>query len=66
MTTYEIKLDAELVSSLMSNGDAIAQLLSGVLNQVLEAQATDQIGAKPYERSEERGGYRNGVRTHNR
>ena len=62
MTDYEIKLDAELVSSLMSDSGAIAQLLAGVLNQVLEAQATDQIGAKPYERNEQRGGYRNGVR----
>ena len=62
MTDYEIKLPSELVSSLLSEGNGFAQLLTGVLNQVLEAQATEQIGAGPYERSEGRGGYRNGVR----
>jgi len=62
MTDYEIKLPSELVSSLMSEGNGFAQLLTGVLNQVLEAQATEQIGAGPYERSERRGGYRNGMR----
>ena len=48
MTEYEIKLPSELVSSLMSEGNGFAQLLTGVLNQVLEAQATEQIGAEPY------------------
>jgi putative transposase len=33
-----------------------------VLNQVLEAQVTEQIGARPYERSAERKAYRNGSR----
>jgi len=32
--------------------------MTGVLNQVLEAQATEQIGAEPYERNERRGGCR--------
>ena len=34
-----------------------------MLNQVLEAQVTEQIGARPYERSEGRKAYRNGSRT---
>lgn len=33
-----------------------------VLNQVLEAQVTEQLKAGPYERTEERQGYRNGHR----
>jgi putative transposase len=33
-----------------------------VLNQVLEAQVTEQIGARPSERSEARQAYRNGYR----
>ena len=34
--------------------------MESVLNQVLQAQVTEQIGAKPYERTDERKGYRNG------
>tara|TARA_B100001964_G_scaffold235498_1_gene295684 strand:- start:84 stop:1304 length:1221 start_codon:yes stop_codon:yes gene_type:complete len=63
MTDYEIKLPEELLSSLMSENTGFAQLLGSVLNQVLEAQATEQIGADRYERNADRGGYRNGVRT---
>ena len=62
MTDYEIKLPGELLSSLMSDNTGFAQLLGSVLNQVLEAQATEQIGADRYERNADRGGYRNGVR----
>ena len=62
MTDYEIKLPGDLLSSLMSENTGFAQLIGSVLNQVLEAQATEQIGADRYERSADRGGYRNGVR----
>jgi len=62
MTDYEIKLPSELVSSLMSEGNGFAQLLTGLETRVLEAPATEQIGAGPYERSERRGGDRNGMR----
>ena len=47
----------------MSDNTGFAQLIGSVLNQVLEAQATEQIGADRYERNADRGGYRNGVRT---
>ena len=63
MTDYEIKLPGALLSSLMSDNTGFAQLIGSVLNQVLEAQATEQIGADRYERNADRGGYRNGVRT---
>ena len=62
MTDYEIKLPKELLSSLMTESTGFAQLIGSVLDQVLEAQATEQMGADRYERSEDRGGYRNGVR----
>lgn len=62
MTDHEIKLPGELLSSLMSDNTGFAQLLGSVLNQVLEAQAPEQIGADRYERNADRGGYRNGVR----
>ena len=38
----------------------MAKLLESVLNQVLQAQATEQIKAEPYERTKEREDYRNG------
>lgn len=62
MTDYDIKLPKELLSSLMTENTGFAQLLGSVWNQVLEAQATEQIGADRYERSADRGAYRNGVR----
>ena len=62
MTDYEIKLPGELLSSLMTENTGFAELIGSVLNQVLEAQASEQIGAQRYERNAARGGYRNGVR----
>src|SRR5690606_26865279 len=38
----------------------VAKLLESVLNQILKAQVTEQLGAEPYERTEDRKGYRNG------
>jgi transposase-like protein len=37
----------------------MARLVEQVLNQVLEAEVTETLQAKPYERTEERHGYRN-------
>ncbi len=42
--------------------DAFSKLLEVILNQVLIAQSTEQLGADPYERSEGRTAYRNGFR----
>jgi len=39
-------------------------LLESVLNQILQAEATEQLSAEPYERTEERQGYRNGTYPH--
>lgn len=38
------------------------QLMESILNQMLEAQVTEVVGAKPYERSDDRTCYRNGAR----
>jgi len=40
--------------------EGMTKLLESVLNQVLQAQAAEQIKAEPYERTEEREDYRNG------
>jgi transposase-like protein len=43
--------------------EAVTKLLEQVFNSVLQAQATEQLNAEPYERSDERTTYRNGSRT---
>lgn len=63
MAQYKINLDSEILHQLFlgnSKDSGVAALLESVLNQILQAQASEQLGAEPYERSEERKGYRNG------
>jgi transposase-like protein len=62
MAEYKIILNDSFVQDMLSNPNAVGDLMSEVLNQILSAQATEQIGAMPYERSGERRNYRNGVR----
>lgn len=63
MTQYQIILNQELLHQLFVGTDrdaSVAKLLETVLNQVLQAQAVEQLAATTYERTEERKGYRNG------
>ncbi len=65
MARINITLETELLHGLFSKDgkdDAFAKLLETILNQVLEAQSTEQIGAAPYERTDERTARRNGFR----
>jgi len=62
MTDFEINVPGNLLSSLLSEQDGLAKLLEAVLNQILDAQASEQVGAGRYERSEDRVAYRNGYR----
>jgi putative transposase len=62
MDTYDIKLKPADLVGLLTENDAMAKVLTSVVNQVLDAQCTDQLKAKPFERSDERQGYRNGYR----
>jgi transposase-like protein len=64
MTHYQVTLDAQRLQRLFS-GDTdnqLGQLLEAVLNQVLDAQVSEQLQAEPYERTEQRQGYRNGYK----
>ena len=47
---------------MLQRDDGLAQLVSAVLDQILEAQVTEQLQAGRYERTERRQGYRNGTR----
>ena len=62
MASYEITLNSEQLSDLLTDDKGLQGLVETVLNQVLEAQVTEQIGARPYERSEARQAYRHGYR----
>lgn len=62
MARYEITLNSEQLTGLLTEDKGLQGLVETVLNQVLEAQVTEQIGARPYERSEGRKAYRNGSR----
>lgn len=62
MTDYNITVGKELLPELLSSQDGLAKLIEGVLNQVLEAQVSESLGADKHERSGERIGYRNGYR----
>jgi transposase-like protein len=63
MAQYNITIDSEILHYLFVKGtkdEKLAKLLESVLNQILAAQATEQIKAEPYERTEKRQDYRNG------
>lgn len=62
MSDYNIKLKQEDLVALLTENDAMAQLLTSVINQVLEAQCTEHLKAERYERVDERQAYRNGYR----
>src|SRR5260221_14711645 len=62
MTQYQVTLDPQVVQQLFRGESQLGQLLEAVLNQVLEAQVAEQLQAAPYERTEERQGYRNGYK----
>jgi len=67
MAQYNITIDSELLHQLFlsdSKESGVSKLLESVLNQILQAQATEQLRAKAYERTEERQGYRNGTYPH--
>ncbi|MCG8529926.1 MAG: IS256 family transposase [Desulfovibrionales bacterium] len=63
MAETNVTIPADFLSSFLSEPNGFAKLLETVLNQILNAQAEDQIGAAPYERTEGRVAYRNGYRT---
>jgi len=65
MAQFNITLETELLHGLFTKDgrdDAFSKLLETILNQVLLGQSTEQLGAAPYERTEDRTAYRNGFR----
>ena len=62
MAGYDVNVGKDLLPGLLSGQDGLAKLVEAVLNQILEAQVVESLGADKHERSEERQGYRNGYR----
>ena len=63
MANIDVTLNPELLPNLLSDsGEGMKKLVESVLNQVLEAQMVDHLGADRHERSNDRTGYRNGYR----
>ena len=62
MANYEVNVPKELLPGLLSDKEPLAKLIEVILNQILEAQMTEHLKAKPHERTEDRQGYRNGSR----
>lgn len=62
MTQYQVTLNEQTLQRLFSGDSQLAQLLESILNQVLDAQVSEQLHAGRYERTEERQGYRNGYK----
>jgi len=62
MAGYDINVSRDLLPGLLSGQNGLAKLVEAVLNQILEAQVTETLGADRHERSDERQGYRNGYR----
>lgn len=62
MAEYDVTLSESMMPELLERPNALAQLVENVIQQVLEAQISEHVGADRYERTDERAGYRNGYR----
>jgi putative transposase len=61
MTTDHRRVDAELVQEvLLDDPGFLRDIVERVVQQILEAEMSEHIGAAPYERTTERKGHRNG------
>ena len=63
MAQYQITLDSSTLHQLFLGGSedsGMRPMLESILNQVLQAQATEQVCAGPYERRDDRQDFRNG------
>jgi len=62
MTQYQLTIDESVAQGLFTQDGALGRLVEPVVQQLLEARVSDHLQAGPYERTEERRGYRNGYK----
>jgi transposase-like protein len=61
MTQHHRKPEVQAAQEvLLDDADFLREIVERVLQEVLEAQMTEHIGAVPYERTDARKGHRNG------
>ena len=61
MATDHRRVDAKLVQEvLLDDSGFLREIVEGVVQQLLEAEMSEHIGAAPYERTHKRTGQRNG------
>jgi len=60
MATFQITLNDEKIQGAREDGTVLSVLLEAMLNQVLQAEMTEHLGAAPGERTSRRRGHRNG------
>jgi transposase-like protein len=63
MTKDHRRVDAQIAQEvLLDEPDFLREIVERVVQQVLEAEMSEHIGAAPYERTEKRTGQRNGYK----
>lgn len=62
MAQMQVTIETDQLKDVLSHDHGLQTLLEEVLNQILEAEMTDHVGAAPYERTDQRRTYRNGYR----
>ena len=62
MTKHNVSIEPALLADLLSSQNGMAQLVEGVLNEILQTQMSQHLNADRYEHSDERIGVRNGNR----
>jgi transposase-like protein len=58
MTQIEVSLDEETLREVLFGDKGVEVLLENVMNEMMEAELTEHIGAKPSEQTSGRRGYR--------
>jgi transposase-like protein len=61
MASIEIEIDEQKIHELLQGDRGMAVLLEPILNQILQAEMTEHLKAKPGEQTDDRRGYRNGT-----
>jgi transposase-like protein len=62
MAHLQVTIDTDKLKDLFASDAGMAALAEEILNQVLDAQMTEHLQAKPYERTDRRRAYRNGYK----
>lgn len=60
MTQIEVSFDEKTLREVLLGDKGVEVLLENVLNEMMEAELTEHIGAEPSEQTSGRRGYRNG------